>query len=116
MVILDTDSKLWSFGTNSHGELGHNTLERENRPKFVEFFSSEDIKKIIDISVGGWHSCALTGKYFKFVAFKAKYLENGDVYGWGWNQYGQLGNDEANFFKSIFLTILVFIATFSISI
>lgn len=61
LVILDRNSKIWTFGTNLHGELGHNTLETENKPKCIDFFLNEGIDKIIDISVGGWHSCALTG-------------------------------------------------------
>lgn len=79
--------------------MGHNSLESEIKLKRVELLLSEGIKKIIDISAGGWHSCALTGNY-KIFYIKYMYkrnIEDGDVYGWGWNQYGQLGNDEVNF-------------------
>ena len=44
--------------------------------------------------VCGWHHClALIGKWF-FIWFI--FLENGEVYSWGYNYYGQLGHSKRN--------------------
>ena len=44
-------------------------------PKVIEAFCG---KKIIDFAVGSVHSLAVT--------------EDGEVYSWGWNEQGQLGD------------------------
>uniref|UniRef100_A0A915D8W0 Uncharacterized protein n=1 Tax=Ditylenchus dipsaci TaxID=166011 RepID=A0A915D8W0_9BILA len=76
IVLLDDSGAVHSSGTGSHGELGHGILNSELKPKKVEMFSEAEIS-VVQISAGGWHSCALTS--------------DGDLYGWGWNNHGQLG-------------------------
>lgn len=49
-------------------------MDDEIKPLLVEALAG---LKIIKISAGGWHSCALS--------------EDGDLYTWGWNSNGQLG-------------------------
>ena len=46
-----------------------------------DFVKEENIGSdsyVIDASLGEWHSAAI--------------MENGDLYCWGWNKYGQVGN------------------------
>ena len=50
-------------------------------------------EKIISISCVRYHCIALTGLYFyfKFISNWNYFEENGQIYSWGYNQYGQLG-------------------------
>lgn len=62
-------------GKGDNYRLGHGTEEHVRLPKQIEHFGG---KKIIDISVGSMHCLAVS--------------EDGDVYGWGRNDQGQLGD------------------------
>ncbi|KAM3718743.1 RCC1 domain-containing protein [Dirofilaria immitis] len=75
ILILTTNGNVYSMGTGSRGELGHGTLECEQQPRLVEYLSP---LIVIQVACGGWHSVALT--------------DDGDVYLWGWNKYGQLND------------------------
>lgn len=75
ILILTVNGKVYSMGTGSRGELGHGTMECEQQPKLVESLTP---LTIIQVACGGWHSVALTN--------------DGNVYLWGWNKCGQLGN------------------------
>jgi alpha-tubulin suppressor-like RCC1 family protein len=72
--------KVYCWGFNFCGQLG-NGIQDNNRkktyfePELNQYLSD---KKIIDIKCGIGHSLALTA--------------GGDVLGWGWNEYGQIGN------------------------
>uniref|UniRef100_A0A915PMK7 Uncharacterized protein n=1 Tax=Setaria digitata TaxID=48799 RepID=A0A915PMK7_9BILA len=73
VLILTVSGAVYSMGTGSHGELGHASLESEQQPRLIERL---DGLVVVQVACGGWHSAALT--------------DNGDVYLWGWNKYGQL--------------------------
>ncbi len=73
-IALKADGTVWSFGTNTNGELGVGEQRVTNIPKWVEL----NEEKIEQISVGNSHVIALT--------------EEGKVYTWGLNDKGQLGN------------------------
>ncbi|CAH1962238.1 unnamed protein product [Acanthoscelides obtectus] len=73
-LILDSKGTVYTFGQGSRGQLGHTTLDDEREPLQVEALAGLNI---IQISAGGWHSCAVT--------------KDGDLYTWGWNGSGQLG-------------------------
>lgn len=74
-TLLYTDSgKLFSFGGNEDGQLGHGDRNNETSPKLVESLSSVKLK---EISCGSNHCAALT--------------VSGDVYTWGLNTEGQCG-------------------------
>lgn len=75
ILILTINGMVYSMGTGSRGELGHGKLESEQQPKLIESLTP---LVVVQVACGGWHSVALT--------------DNGDVYLWGWNKYGQLGN------------------------
>nr|CAH7745531.1 unnamed protein product [Callosobruchus chinensis] len=73
-LILDRNGAVYTFGRGSRGQLGHGSLNDEPEPVLVEALAG---LKIVQISAGGWHSCAVS--------------KDGDLYTWGWNGSGQLG-------------------------
>ena len=66
---------VFSRGKGDNYRLGHGTEEHVRLPKQIERFNG---KKVKDISVGSMHCLAVT--------------EDGEVYGWGRNEQGQLGD------------------------
>lgn len=81
---LDNEGTVWCWGSNSVGQLGHPGLEDSLDP--VEVNSKlGDLKNkdIVDIKMGGNHSCALDS--------------SGDVFCWGSNNNGQVGTGKYTF-------------------
>ena len=77
MLALNEGNHIFGWGENDQGQLGRgykSRLSERLKPQKIDFPS---VEKIIDISCGHCHTLVL--------------LENGLVYGWGWNKYGQLG-------------------------
>ena len=73
-VALKQDGTVWSWGQNNDGELGLGNTTEYDEPQQI----TEITEKITDVKTGYYHSIALT--------------EKGEVYTWGYNGYGQLGN------------------------
>ena len=72
---LLTDSKVKCWGWNEFGQLG----DGSNSPSFhLTPVEVSGIPNVTNIALGGGHSCVLTG--------------SGDVWCWGRNDYGQVGN------------------------
>ena len=93
-LALDVNSFVWSWGDNEQGQLGvgegkpHSNvpvrvLRGEQAPPDPNN-PDPNLARIIAISAGrsGQHSLAIDA--------------NGYAYGWGYNKYGQCGNDESN--------------------
>ncbi|MCC8169734.1 MAG: hypothetical protein LIO59_05140 [Oscillospiraceae bacterium] len=86
MLALDEEGTLWSWGSNGFGQLGVKALDIGTGTKSALFTPApvdvlpEGIK-IKSFAVGGQHVAVLD--------------ENGEVWTYGWNQYGQLGNANA---------------------
>jgi len=90
-LALDVNGFVWSWGDNYYGELGDDQDSGPYSTTPVQVFRGEQpddpcepdgyLKYIIDISAGrsGRHSLAVDA--------------NNYVYGWGYNKYGQCGND-----------------------
>ena len=73
-VSLTTSGEVWTWGDNTYGELGLDLLSAyEDKPLQVD-----SLNNIVDIGAGSYHAVAVNG--------------SGEVYTWGLNNCGQLGN------------------------
>ena len=83
-VAIDEEGKVYTWGYNEDGELGDGTTNNSSVPICISDISGNILigKKIVQISAGGCHTVAID--------------EEGKVYTWGNNTYGQLGNGTAN--------------------
>ena len=72
---IDGDGNAFCWGSNSYGQLGDGTTDSSLTPVAVQGLSGVHL---VAIEAGNHHSCALD--------------EDGDVYCWGRNDYGQLGD------------------------
>jgi alpha-tubulin suppressor-like RCC1 family protein len=72
---VTTKGKVLCWGHNGQGQLGDNSTTDSNRPVAVYGLT----KGVKSVSAGSYHTCALTTK--------------GKVLCWGYNGYGQLGNN-----------------------
>jgi len=75
---LHHDGTVWSWGSNSNGQLGDGT--KESKPFPVQVIAPEGVgalKNIVALSAGVYHSLALR--------------QDGTVWAWGDNSRGQLG-------------------------
>ncbi|KAM5132542.1 protein RCC2 [Mantella aurantiaca] len=73
-LLITTEGKVWSWGRNEKGQLGHGDIKRVDSPKPIEGLQGE---VFVQAACGRNHTLALT--------------ENGSVYGFGENKMGQLG-------------------------
>jgi len=79
----NTTGAIFCWGHNQQGELGIGTTsESENLPQFVNFPSSYSTN-FTQITVGGFHTCAIN--------------EDKNCFCWGWNEMGQVGLASENF-------------------
>ncbi len=76
-AILKPDGTVWTIGNNEKGQLGDGTNEERIEAVQVKTSDGKGLTGIIKISVGTNHVLALT--------------DNGEIYAWGANDYGQLG-------------------------
>lgn len=75
-ICLTEDGEVYSWGYGKDGALGHSNFENSLAPKKIEYFSQNGLK-IKKIECGDYFSMALTN--------------DGKIYTWGMNNYGQLG-------------------------
>ncbi|XP_034829545.1 probable E3 ubiquitin-protein ligase HERC4 isoform X1 [Maniola hyperantus] len=74
-MALDEWGQPFSWGSDSMGQLGSNLgTHAQDKPKIIKFLAT---KNVIQVDCGSYHSIALTN--------------NGDLYAWGANTYGQCG-------------------------
>ncbi len=75
---FDADGNLYSWGRDDHGQLGLGIGGlQENRPGKVT--PPDGVNYFSMVSAGSYHCLALGS--------------DGNLYSWGWNDYGQLGRD-----------------------
>lgn len=79
-VCISDDGDVYSFGGNQFGQLGTGSDQAETLPKLLEAQCLEN-KNARVVSCGARHSAIVT--------------EDGSVFCWGWNKYGQLGLGDA---------------------
>ena len=129
-VALKANGEVWTWGSNSNGQLGVSDKTNKQKPTKTSIYDSnnEDNNYAIDVAAGSYHTVVLKqdgtvwtvglnnygqlgngtntssdefvkveGLQEKVIAIAANNLttyaltENGNVYGWGYNSYGQLG-------------------------
>lgn len=73
-LALTAAGAVWAWGDNARGQLGIGTKVNSNIPVLVTGLPSS----VVDVRAGGEHSLALDSA--------------GNVWAWGDNQYGQVGN------------------------
>ena len=74
-LAIDKNGRAWGWGTNSNGQLGDGTATNKSIPESV----AGATKTFCEISAGFAHTAALD--------------KNGRAWGWGYNVYGQLGDN-----------------------
>ncbi|XP_024461400.1 ultraviolet-B receptor UVR8 isoform X3 [Populus trichocarpa] len=73
-ISVSSSGGLYTYGWSKYGQLGHGDFEDHLTPHKVEALRDSYISMIS----GGWrHTMALTS--------------DGNLYGWGWNKFGQVG-------------------------
>jgi alpha-tubulin suppressor-like RCC1 family protein len=75
-LAVGSDGNAYAWGENFFGQLGNSTITNSNLPVSVPAPGSG--ATFTQVSAGRGHSLAVDS--------------NGNSYGWGYNQYGQLGN------------------------
>jgi len=78
-LVLCADGALVAWGANSNGQLGNNSTTQSNVPVLVNQTGVLAGKTVVAISAGTIHNLALCA--------------DGTLAAWGFNQYGQLGNN-----------------------
>ncbi|EPS71760.1 hypothetical protein M569_02995, partial [Genlisea aurea] len=79
-ISVSSSGSLYTYGWSKYGQLGHGDFEDHLIPHEVEALKGHQISQIS----GGWrHTMAVTC--------------GGELYGWGWNKFGQVGvGDDAD--------------------
>ena len=75
-LAINTDGELYAWGANHYGQLGDGTYVDKHSP--VQIGTSTNNTNWVEIATGNHHSLALNSA--------------GEVYAWGLNDAGQLGN------------------------
>ncbi|XP_030472757.1 ultraviolet-B receptor UVR8-like isoform X2 [Syzygium oleosum] len=75
-ICVSTEGQLYSFGGNQFGQLGTGGESVETLPRLLECPEWKG-RQVKTVSSGARHNAVLT--------------EDGQVFSWGWNKYGQLG-------------------------
>ncbi|KAK3144729.1 hypothetical protein QOZ80_4AG0317040 [Eleusine coracana subsp. coracana] len=78
-LAVTMDGEVHSWGRNQNGQLGLGTTEDSLLPQKIQAFEGICVKMI---AAGAEHTAAVT--------------EDGDLYGWGWGRYGNLGLGDRN--------------------
>jgi alpha-tubulin suppressor-like RCC1 family protein len=82
-LALKNDGTVWAWGDNGFGQLGNGTnIVKSNVPVQVSSLTG-----VIAIAAGTYHSLALKN--------------DGTVWAWGYNNYGQLGNGSNIFYSNV---------------
>ena len=77
-AAITSNGRVFTWGFNTFGQLGNDTLEDEHQPiEITSFLNMNPDEKVISIKLGSSHAYVSTSLNRRFV--------------WGWNQYGQLG-------------------------
>ncbi|KAJ3675221.1 hypothetical protein LUZ60_004263 [Juncus effusus] len=78
-LAVTVDGQVLSWGRNQNGQLGLGTAEDSLLPQNIQAFEGISVKMV---AAGAEHTAAVT--------------EDGELYGWGWGRYGNLGLGDRN--------------------
>ncbi|KAL1814080.1 hypothetical protein ACET3Z_024145 [Daucus carota] len=78
-LAVSMEGEVQSWGRNQNGQLGLGTIEDSLVPQKVQAFQGIAVKMV---AAGAEHTVAIT--------------EDGELYGWGWGRYGNLGLGDRN--------------------
>ncbi|MBI0070969.1 InlB B-repeat-containing protein [Bifidobacterium sp. W8115] len=82
-LAVDKDGQTWSWGRNDHGELGNGTTTSTRSanpiPARVRYPANARAVAATQVSAGTFHSLAVD--------------KDGNIWAWGYNYFGQLGNN-----------------------
>ncbi|CAI9753039.1 unnamed protein product [Fraxinus pennsylvanica] len=78
-LAVTMEGEVQSWGRNQNGQLGIGTTEDSLVPRKIETFKGVSIKMV---AAGAEHTAVVT--------------EDGELYGWGWGRYGNLGLGDRN--------------------
>nr|XP_043607585.1 ultraviolet-B receptor UVR8-like [Erigeron canadensis] len=81
-LALTSDGQVYTWGRGTFGRLGNASDLDQLFPLNINFTDQNDSVKITGISAGAYHSLALA--------------DDGSLWSWGYNAYGQLGFDGDN--------------------
>ena len=80
-LVVDRDGSLWAWGWNSNGQLGIGNTVNQTKPATIKDPANKaQTFKAVRSSAGQLHSLAIR--------------QDGNLWAWGDNQYGQLGNNQ----------------------
>ncbi|GAB4831843.1 hypothetical protein Ancab_005857 [Ancistrocladus abbreviatus] len=79
-VCISADGAIYAFGGNQFGQLGTGSDQAETLPRLLDAPGVENVHPKV-VSCGARHSAIVT--------------DDGRVFCWGWNKYGQLGLGDA---------------------
>eukprot|EP01103_Thecamoeba_quadrilineata_P012118 TRINITY_DN3050_c0_g1_i1.p1 TRINITY_DN3050_c0_g1~~TRINITY_DN3050_c0_g1_i1.p1 ORF type:complete len:195 (-),score=13.10 TRINITY_DN3050_c0_g1_i1:147-731(-) len=91
-ALVDT-GKIFSWGRNDRGQLGHGDRENKSRPRQINLDTQ---KHFTQVACGSQFSVAVTNA--------------GEVYCWGQNDQGQLGNGDVGKHKILLFSLLAHIS------
>jgi alpha-tubulin suppressor-like RCC1 family protein len=74
-ISIDKNGRLWGWGVNTYGQLGDNSTTIRRTPVSI----LGDVKTFCKVTTGSNHSLGID--------------KNGRLWGWGYNIYGQLGDN-----------------------
>ena len=74
-MAIDEDGNLWVWGDNTYGQIGNGSTTSSTTPVQITLSAEETFRQV---SAGQYHSMAID--------------VNGNLYAWGYNRYGQVGN------------------------
>ncbi|KAI0728373.1 regulator of chromosome condensation 1/beta-lactamase-inhibitor protein II [Fomitopsis betulina] len=80
-----SDDQIIALGSNNHGQLGRTTVEPSGDPGRVNFPSPTGSPRILKLACGSEHVLCL-------VETNQDMGTRREVWGWGWNEHGNLGN------------------------
>ena len=83
IIAIKTDGTLWSWGRNNYGQLGQNNVTYRSSPVQVGALTN-------------WLSVSVGYRYAHTAAIKT----DGTLWAWGYNPYGQLGQNNVTYRSS----------------